>query len=101
MRTPGLGALVLICFLVSISLSSRFGGLSDTQRGMYVTSAVLAALAANLLLAPAAYLRLLAGHRPAEQVTRAMHAMAAGGLARRVLRCPPRCGWRPDGSNLP
>jgi Family of unknown function (DUF6328) len=60
MRAAGLGALVLLCFLVSISFSSRFGGLSDMQRGMYVTSAALAALAATLLLAPAAYLRLAA-----------------------------------------
>jgi Family of unknown function (DUF6328) len=77
----GLGALALLVFLGSISLSSRFAGISDVQRRMYVTSVVLTALAAALLLAPAAYVRLAPGHRSAEQVTRAVHAMAAGGLA--------------------
>jgi hypothetical protein len=94
LRAVGLGALVLLGFLCSISLKSRFAGISDVQRGMYVTSVVLTALAAALLLAPAAHVRLAPGHRPAEQVTRAMHAMAAGGLVRQVLRWPQRCGWR-------
>jgi len=81
MRAAGLGALVLLRFLSSHSLSSRFGRLSDTQRGKHVTSAARAALAATLLLASAAYLRVAAGRRPAEQVTRVAHAMAASGLA--------------------
>ena len=68
-------------FLGSISFRSRFAGISDVQRGMYVTSVVMTALAAVLLLAPAAYVRLAQGRRPAEQVNRAVHAMAAGGLA--------------------
>jgi len=41
----------------------------------------MTALAAALLLAPGAYVRLVPGHRPAEQVARAVHAMAAGCLA--------------------
>jgi Family of unknown function (DUF6328) len=81
LRAVGLGELVLLGFLCSISLKSRFAGISDVQRGMHVTSVVLTALAAALLLAPAAYVRLAPGHRPAEQATRAMHAMAASGLA--------------------
>ena len=48
---------------------------------MYVTSFVLAALAAGLLLAPAAILRLLPVHRLAGQVIRAVNAMVVGGLA--------------------
>ena len=81
LRAVGLGALALLGFLGSISLSSRFAGISDVQRGMYVTSVVLTALAAVLLLAPADYVRQAPGHPPAEQVTRAVHGMAAGGLA--------------------
>jgi len=50
----GLGALVLLGFLCCTSLRSRFAGISDVQRGMYVTSVVLAVLAAAPLLAPAA-----------------------------------------------
>jgi hypothetical protein len=47
---------------------------------MYVTSVVLTALA-PALLDPAAYVRLAHGHRPPEQVTCALHGMAAAGLA--------------------
>jgi hypothetical protein len=46
-------------FLGSISFRSRFAGISDVQRGMYVTSVLLTALAAALLLAPVAYV-----HKP-------------------------------------
>ncbi len=81
LRAAGLAALVLLGFLCCISFRSRFAGLSDVQRGMHVTSVVLTALAAAVLLTPAAYLRLVPGHRPAEQVTRAVLGMAAGGLA--------------------
>jgi hypothetical protein len=81
LRAVGLGALALLVFLCSISFRSRFAEVSGVQRGMYMTSVVLTALAAVLPLAPAAYVRLAPGHRPAEQVTRAVHSMAAGGLA--------------------
>jgi Family of unknown function (DUF6328) len=81
LRAVGLGALILLSFLGSICFRSRFAGISDVQRGMYVTSVVLAALAAALLLAPAAYVRLAPGYRPAEQVSRVVHGMGAGGLA--------------------
>ena len=81
LRVVGAGALVLLVFLLSISFTSRFTGLSAVQRAMYVTSAVLAAVAAVLLLVPAAYPRLVPGHRPAGQVSRAVSGVAAGGLA--------------------
>lgn len=102
LRAVGLGALVLLGFLGSISLSSRFAGISDVQRGMYVTSVVLTALAAALLIAPAAYVRLAPGHRPAEQVSRAVHGMPAGGLAAAGLAVAPavRLAARWAGSGL-
>lgn len=99
LRAAGLGALVLLGFLGSISLRSRFAGISDVQRGMYATLVVLTALAAALLLAPAAYVRLAPGHRPAEQVTRAVPPWRPAAWPRRGLRWPRRCGWRPGGPN--
>jgi hypothetical protein len=81
LRMVGEGALVLLVFLFCVSFRSRFTGLSDVQRGMYVTSIVLAALAAVLLLIPAAYPRLMLSHRSAEQVRRAVSGVAACGLA--------------------
>jgi len=81
LRTAGLGALVLLGVLFSVSFTSRFAGLSGVQRGMYATCVALASLATVLLLAPAAYLRRVPGRRPAEQVIRAVDGMAVGGLA--------------------
>ena len=77
----GAGALVLLVFLFGVSFTSRFAGLSAVQRGMYLTSAVLSAVSAVLLLVPAAYPGLLPGHRPGGQVSRAVTGAAAGGLA--------------------
>ena len=48
---------------------------------MYVTALVLAALAAILLLAPAACHHRLPRRRTPDQVMRALNGMAAGGLA--------------------
>ncbi len=81
LRAAGPGALVLLGCLFCISLRSRFAGLSDVQRGMYATAVVFTALAVALWLARALYLRLVPGHRSAEQMTRAVHGMAVGGLA--------------------
>jgi hypothetical protein len=91
LRAVGLGALVLLGFLGSISLKSRFAGMSDVQRGMYLTSVVLTALAAVLLLAPAAYVRLAHGRRPAEQVAGkpARPASATHDQRRRSSSPPP------------
>ncbi len=81
LQPVGLGAAILVGFLATISVKGRFGELSEVERGMYVTSFALAALAAVLLLAPAACLRLLPVHQLAGQVIRAANAMAVGGLA--------------------
>jgi Family of unknown function (DUF6328) len=43
------GVLVLLGLPFCVSFTGRFAGLSDVQRGMYVTSVMLAGLAAALL----------------------------------------------------
>jgi Family of unknown function (DUF6328) len=99
LRAVGLGALVLLGFLCNISFRSRFAGISDVQRGMYVTSVVLTALAAALLLAPAAYVRLAPGHGRRSRFPARCTAWQPAAWPRRVLRWPRRCGWRPGGPN--
>lgn len=81
LRVVGAGALVLLLFLVCVSFTSRFTWLSVVQYGRYITSMVLAAVAAVLLLIPVAYLHLRRGHRTVEQMSRALSGIADCGLA--------------------
>lgn len=82
LRPAGHGAAVLLGFLAYLPFSSRFAGLGGVQRAMYLTAVVLAAVAAVMLLAPAACHRLAPG-RPAEQAAHrtAICGLAAAGLA--------------------
>lgn len=60
LQVVGASALILLIFLLCVFLTSRPTGLSAVQRGMYLTSAVLAAVAA-VLLVRAAYPGLVPG----------------------------------------
>lgn len=59
LRVAGLGVQVLFAFLLSLPFTQRFGKLDSTQRGIYLTSLLLAALSTVLLCAPVAYHRWL------------------------------------------
>jgi hypothetical protein len=59
LRVAGLGVQVLFGFLLSLPFTSRFIKLNHPQRGLYVASLLLAALATALLMAPVAYHRLV------------------------------------------
>jgi hypothetical protein len=81
LRPAGHGAVALLGFLAYLPFSSRFAGLSDVQRAMYLTAVVLAALAAVMLLLAPAACHCLAPGRPAEQAVRAARRTAVCGLA--------------------
>jgi hypothetical protein len=59
LRVIGLGVQMLFGFLLSLPFTVRFGGLSRGQRGLYVASITLSAVATILLLGPVAYHRLV------------------------------------------
>lgn len=62
-RVVQTGAQILFGFLLSVVFMPRFATLSAFERGLYVVTVVLGALATGALIAPVAYHRLLAGRR--------------------------------------
>jgi Family of unknown function (DUF6328) len=81
LRVAGLGVQVLFGFLLALPFTSRFAQLSHAQRGLYVTSLVLAATATALLLGPVAYHRLVFRQHQKEQLVKDANIMAILGLA--------------------
>jgi hypothetical protein len=81
LRVAGLGVQVLFGFLLAIPFTTKFSALSDDQRDLYVTTLLLAALAALLLLAPVAFHRVLFRQRQKEFLVKAANVLALLGLA--------------------
>lgn len=81
LRVAGLGVQVLFGFLLSLPFTNRFTRLSSGERGLYLATLVLAAVATALLLGPVAYHRLVFRQGQKERLVRAANAMAVAGLA--------------------
>lgn len=80
LRVAGLGVQVLFGFLLAIPFTNKFSQLSEAQRDLYVTTLLLAALAATLLLAPVAFHRILFRMQQKEFLVRAANVLAIMGL---------------------
>jgi uncharacterized protein DUF6328 len=81
LRVVSLGVQVLFGFLLSLPFTTRFDRLSDGQRGIYMASLVLSAVATALLLGPVAYHRLVFRRGMKEPLVRFANVMAISGLA--------------------
>jgi MFS family permease len=81
LRVAGLGVQVLFGFLLSLPFTTRFTRLTHGERGLYLTSLVLAALATALLVGPVAYHRLVFRRGQKERLVRFANVMAILGLA--------------------
>jgi hypothetical protein len=81
LRVAGLGVQVLFGFLLSLPFTTRFAQLSTGQRDLYLTSVILAAVAATLLIGPVAYHRLVFRQGMKERVVRFANVLAILGLA--------------------
>ena len=81
LRVAGLGVQVLFGFLLSLPFTTRFTQLTHGERGLYLTSLVLAALATALLVGPVAYHRLVFRRGQKERLVRFANVMAILGLA--------------------
>ncbi|MGW4379770.1 DUF6328 family protein [Kitasatospora sp. NPDC004531] len=79
-RVVQTGAQILFGFLLSVVFMPRFTSLSDFERGLYVTTVVLGALATGALIAPVAYHRLLAGRRLKPELVDATARLVAIGV---------------------
>jgi Family of unknown function (DUF6328) len=80
LRVAGLGVQVLFGFLLAIPFTTKFSRLSTDQRGLYIATLLLAALATAILIAPVAYHRLVFRHREKERLVKAANIMAVVGL---------------------
>ena len=81
LRVVSLGVQVLFGFLFSLPFTVRFDQLGGTQRGIYMASLVLSAVATALLLGPVAYHRLVFRRGMKEPLVRFANVMAIAGLA--------------------
>lgn len=80
LRVASLGVQVLFGFLLSLPFTVRFDQLSGGQRGLYLASLILAAMATTLLIGPAAYHRLVFRRGMKENLVRFANLLAIGGL---------------------
>ncbi|SOB88541.1 DUF6328 family protein [Streptomyces sp. 1331.2] len=80
-RVAQTGSQVLFGFLLSVVFMPRFAELGGFDRGLYVVTVVLGALATGALTAPVAYHRILAGRRLKPQLVDAAARLVGGGLA--------------------
>ncbi|MER5352419.1 DUF6328 family protein [Kitasatospora sp. NPDC002551] len=79
-RVAQTGSQVLFGFLLSVVFMPRFAQLGDFDRGLYVVTVVLGALATGSLAAPVSYHRLFAGRRLKPQLVVAAGRLVAIGL---------------------
>jgi hypothetical protein len=80
LRVSQTGVQILFAFLLSSAFQRRFPQLSQVQLDIYLATLISAALAAALLIAPAAIHRILFRHRLKEELVTWSSRMAMGGL---------------------
>lgn len=81
LRVVGLGVQVLFGFLLSLPFTNRFDRLDGGQRGLYLASLVMSAVATALLIGPVAYHRLVFRQGLKEPLVRFANVLAIAGLA--------------------
>ncbi|MFK4069684.1 DUF6328 family protein [Streptomyces sp. NPDC029674] len=85
LRVTQTGVQILFAFLLTLAFSPRFPSLDAVQRGTYVTTLLLAVLAAALFTAPAALHRSLFQQRAKPLIVRVSSRLAALGLGVLVM----------------
>jgi hypothetical protein len=81
LRVAGIGIQMIFGFLLALPFTNRFTTLGPAQRGLYLVTLVLAAVATALLVGPVAYHRLVFRQRLKRHLVRAANVMAILGLA--------------------
>ncbi|WP_053694525.1 DUF6328 family protein [Streptomyces sp. WM6372] len=79
-RVAQTGAQILFGFLLSVAFTPRFAQLGPFDRGLYVVTVALGALATGTMIAPVAYHQLLAGHHLKPQLVRAAGHLVSIGI---------------------
>lgn len=79
-RVAQTGAQILFGFLLSVAFTPRFAGLGSLDKGLYVVTVALGALATATLVAPVAFHRTLAGRRRKPELVDLTQRLIAAGL---------------------
>ncbi|MFD5461910.1 DUF6328 family protein [Kitasatospora sp. NPDC127059] len=79
-RVAQTGSQILFGFLLSVVFMPRFTELGAFDRGLYVTTVVIGALATGALTSPVAYHRIFAGRRLKPELVNAAARLVATGL---------------------
>ncbi|MFC0112791.1 DUF6328 family protein [Kibdelosporangium aridum] len=85
LRVAQTGVQLLLAFLLTVAFTPRFASFTDFQRDIYVASLVLGAAANALLIAPAAFHRVVFRQRLKEQLVRYSNRFALCGLGLLML----------------
>ncbi|MFD5625726.1 DUF6328 family protein [Streptomyces sp. NPDC127072] len=80
LRVVQMGVQILFAFLLTMPFQSRFSTLDSFQRGTYVTTLLLAVLAAVIFTAPAALHRGLFGEGAKAEIVTGSSRLAGAGL---------------------
>ncbi|TGB14203.1 DUF6328 family protein [Streptomyces sp. MZ04] len=80
LRVTQTGVQILFAFLLTLAFTPRFRTLDDVQRATYVTTLLLAVLAATLFTAPAAVHRALFQQRAKPLIVRVSSHLARAGM---------------------
>jgi hypothetical protein len=80
LRVAQTGVQILLAFLFTLAFTSRFATITSFQRDVYVATLLLGSGAIALLIAPAAFHRMIYRRRLKGHLVRAAHRLALAGL---------------------
>ncbi len=84
-RVAQTGVQILFAFLLALAFTSRFPTVTTFQRDLYVTTLMLCSAAAALLIAPAAFHRVVYSRRLKPHLVRVANRLAIAGLGLLLL----------------
>jgi Family of unknown function (DUF6328) len=79
-RVAQTGVQILFAFLLTLAFTARFKSITPVQRDIYVVTLMLSAAATALLIAPAAFHRVIYGKRLKQHLVHMANKLAMGGL---------------------
>jgi hypothetical protein len=79
-RVAQTGVQILFAFLLALAFQARFGHITSFQRHVYVVTMMLCAAATALLIAPAAFHRVVYRRRLKQHLVRAANRLALSGM---------------------
>jgi hypothetical protein len=84
-RVAQTGVQILFAFLLTLAFTARFKSITPLQRDIYVVALMLAAAATALLIAPAAFHRVIYRRRLKQHLVHAANKLALAGLVLLLL----------------